>query len=138
MVSELIESGFGDKDREDFSCSERILYGANEVYNLGLDKESLKMSAGLSGGIYSRRSCGAVTASAMVLAKLFVKDRAHEGDYHRDLISEFVNRYEEELGSSVCQPLLDRYRTEEEGCRKVIIAAARILDDIVNREMKRS
>ncbi|MBB6481453.1 C-GCAxxG-C-C family protein [Spirochaeta isovalerica] len=137
MVSELIENGFGDKDREDYSCSERILYGSNEVYNLGLDKESLKMAAGLSGGIYSRRSCGAVTASAMVLAKLFVKDRAHEGDYHKELISELVSRYEEEMGSSLCQTLLDEYRTEQEGCRRVIIAAARILDDIINRELNR-
>jgi len=137
MVSTLIEQGFGDKEREDYSCSERILYGSNEIYNLGLDKESLKMAAGLSAGIYAGRSCGAVTASAMVLAKLFVKDRAHEGEYHKGLISEFVARYEEEMGTSSCEPLKENFHTEEEGCRPVIIAAARILDEIVKRELSR-
>ena len=81
MVSELIKNDFGIKEKEDFSCSEKILYGANQVYELGLDKESLKLAAGLSGGVYTGKLCGALSASAMVLGKLFVKDRAHEGDY---------------------------------------------------------
>ena len=50
MVKDLIDQGFGTEEREDYSCSEKILYGANQVYNLGLDKQSLVMAAGLSGG----------------------------------------------------------------------------------------
>lgn len=138
MVSKLIEEDFGHVDKEDFSCSERILYGSNIAYNLGLDKESLKMSAGLSAGVYAERTCGALTAGAMVLAKLFVKDRAHEGEYHKELINELITRYEEEMGTSGCAELKEDHRTEEEGCKFVILKAAHILDHIILREQGKS
>lgn len=134
MISKLIKNDFGIKEKEDFSCSEKILYGANEVYGLGLDKESLKLAAGLSGGVYSEKLCGAVSASAMVLAKLFVKDRAHESEYCGNLISEFVSTYEKEMKSTTCFNLKEDHRTEEEGCKAVIYKAAEILDEIISRE----
>ena len=134
MISKLIKNDFGIKEKEDYSCSEKILYGANEVYNLGLDKESLKLAAGLSGGVYTEKLCGALSASAMVLAKLFVKDRAHEGEYCGILIKEFISRYEDEMKSTTCNNLKDDFRTEEDGCKAVILRAAEILDEIVQRE----
>ncbi len=137
MISELIENNFGIKEKEDYSCSEKILYGANTEYNLGLDKESLKMAAGLSGGVYTENLCGAVSASALVLAKLFVKERAHEDSYCGDLINELVSRYEKEMKSSNCRVLKDNFRTEENGCKAVILKAAEFLDEIVNRELKK-
>ena len=137
MVNELIKNDFGIKEKQDFSCSEKILYGANDVYNLGLDKESLKLAAGLSGGVYTGKLCGAVSASAMVLAKLFVKDRAHEGEYCGNLIEEFVSRYENEMDSTSCVNLKEEHRTEKNGCKAVVLKAAEILDEIIIREQKK-
>lgn len=137
MLSELIREGFGSADREDFSCSEKILHGSNRIYGLGLDRESLKMAAGLSSGIYCERTCGAVTASAMVLAKLFVREKAHEGEYHKGLIAEMVTRCEEAMGTSGCAVLKENFRTEEEGCTSIIVNVAEILDDIIGRELAR-
>jgi len=134
MINELIKNDFGIKEKEDYSCSEKILYGANKVYDLGLDKESLKLAAGLSGGVYSEKLCGAVSASAMVLAKLFVKDRAHESEYCGKLIQEFVSRYEEELKTTTCSRLKENYRTEDDGCKAVVLKAAELLDEIIIRE----
>jgi C_GCAxxG_C_C family probable redox protein len=134
MIYELIKNDFGIKEKEDFSCSEKILYGANDVYNLGLDKESLKLAAGLSGGIYTEKFCGALSASAMVLAKLFVKDKAHEGEYCGNLIKELVSRYETEMTSTTCSDLKKDFKTEKDGCKAVIIKAAEILDEIIQRE----
>jgi C_GCAxxG_C_C family probable redox protein len=136
MISELIKNDFGIKEKEDLSCSEKILYGANQVYDLGLDKESLILAAGLSGGVYSEKLCGAVSASAMVLAKIFVKDRAHEDEYCGQLISEFVSRYEKEMKTTTCKNLKDDFRTESDGCKAVILKAAEILDDIILKEKK--
>ncbi len=137
MISELIKNNYGEKEKEDFSCSEKILHGANKVYDLGLPLESLKMAAGLSAGVYSGKLCGAVSASAMVLAKLFVKERAHEDTYCGKLIEEFVSRYEEAMNTTTCTDLKDKYRTEKEGCKAVIKRAADILDDIIIREQKK-
>ena len=40
MLKDLIESGFGEK--EGYNCAEKILYGANIAYSLGLPKEALR------------------------------------------------------------------------------------------------
>lgn len=136
MISELILNDFGIEEKEDYSCSEKILYGANGEYNLGLDKESLKMAAGLSGGVCSEKLCGAVSASALVLAKLFIKDRAHEGEYCKGLVKEFVTRFESDMHSTNCKELKEEFKTEKDGCKAIILRAAEILDEIVLREQK--
>ncbi len=136
MISELIKNDFGIEEKEDYSCSEKILYGANGEYDLGLDKESLKMAAGLSGGVCSGKLCGAVSASSMVLAKLFIKDRAHEGDYCKGLINEFVTRFESDMNTTNCIKLKEEFKTEEHGCKAIVLKAAEILDEIVLREQR--
>jgi C_GCAxxG_C_C family probable redox protein len=136
MLHELLENGFGNK--EDFNCAEKILYGANESYNLGLDHHALKLAAGFGGGMGIEDACGALTASVMVLGHLFVKKNAHESTRIKDLTSEFLTRYKDEMGSIDCAPLKEQYRTEEIKCRDVILKAALILDDIVSREKDQS
>ena len=136
MLKELIKKGFG-KDKK-LNCAEKILYGANEAYNLGLDKESLKLVAGFGGGMGIESVCGALTGSIMVLSKLFVKDVAHESGKIKELTQELLHRYENEMGDIDCSPLKKNHRTLFSGCDKVIVKAAEILDDIVARELKNS
>lgn len=49
MLKELIQDGYGIK--EDLNCAEAILYGANQVYHLDLNSDSLKMAAAFGGGM---------------------------------------------------------------------------------------
>lgn len=131
MLRDLLEKGFGVK--EDLNCAERILYGANEVYKLGLDREDLKVAAGFGGGMAIESVCGALTASIMVLSRMYVRDRAHESEHIKDLVKELFDLYTEEMGSIICAPLKENYRTEETGCHVVIAKAAEILDGIIER-----
>lgn len=134
MLKKLIEDGFG-KDK-DLNCAEKILYGSNEVYNLGLDKEALKLAAGFGGGMAVESACGALTGSIMVLSKLFVKDNAHESDKIKKLTTEFLDRYKSEMGNIDCKPLKENYRSPSSGCDKVILKAAENLDYIIRRELR--
>lgn len=134
MLSELIEQGFGEK--EDLNCAEKILYGANAAYNLGLDREALKLASGFGGGMAIEDKCGALTASIMVLGRLFVKNNAHESTRIKDLTKELFEKYQNEMGSINCAPLKGQYRTEELKCKTVIVKAAEVLDSIVSRELK--
>lgn len=133
MLADFIKEGFGEK--EDYNCAEKILYGANEAYNLGLDSEALKLSAGFGGGMAIEDKCGALTAAIMVLGKLFIQNRAHESTKIKELTKELFEKYQEAMGQIDCAPLKDAYRTEEEKCRNVIAKAAEILDQIVEREL---
>lgn len=132
MLAHLVREGFGEK--EDLNCAEKILYGANEAYHLGLEKESLKLAAGFGGGMGIENVCGALTAGVMVLSKLFVVNRAHESSRIKDLSKEFFAAYAAAMGEIDCEDLKKNYRTEKEKCYVVILKAAEILDTIVARE----
>ncbi|HHZ01688.1 MAG TPA: hypothetical protein GX396_01935 [Tissierellia bacterium] len=134
MLAELIKNGFGEK--EDLNCSEKILQGANIAYNLNLDKEALKLASGFGGGMAIEDKCGALTGAIMVLGKLFVMERAHESMRIKELTRELFDEYNREMGYIDCEPLKEKYRTEEIKCRNVILKAAEILDKIVMRELK--
>ena len=134
MLADLIKQGFGDM--EDLNCAEKILYGANIAYNLDLNKEALKLAAGFGGGMAIEDKCGALTASIMVLGRLFVNDSAHESSRIKDLAKELFEDYKKEMGTIDCAPLKDKYRTEEFKCRNIIIKAAEVLDRIVKRELE--
>ena len=131
MIVTLIEEGFGEK--EDLNCAEKILGAANKAYDLGLDKESLKLASGFGGGMAIEGTCGALTASIMVLGKLFVQEKAHENTQIKDLTRELFSLYEQDMGDIDCAPLKEKYRTEEVKCNNVIIKAAEVLDEIVKR-----
>lgn len=135
MLKELIEQGFYPK--EDLSCSETILYGANQVYNLGLSKDCLRLSAAFGGGMGVENVCGVVTASLMVLGYLFVNDRAHQSPEIKDLCKDLFETFSKELGDFNCKPLKDKYRTEEKKCYDVVLKGAGILDDFVIREKRK-
>jgi len=134
MLKELIQDGYGTK--EDLNCAEIILGGANQVYHLNLNSDSLKMAAAFGGGMAIESVCGVLTASIMVLGKLFVLDVAHKHPEIKELSKELFDTFEKEMGDILCKPLKDNYRTEEKGCRDVILMGAEILDKIVTRELK--
>lgn len=136
MLSKLIAQGYGEN--EDFNCAEKILYGANHVYKLGLTPESLRMAAGFGGGMAIGSVCGTLTASIMVLSILFVKDKAHESSKIKDLTQELFMNYRQEMQEIDCDPLKAKYRTEELKCRTVITKAAEVLDKIIARESANS
>ncbi len=132
MLSTLIEQGYGEP--EDLNCAEKILYGANEVYQLGLTPEALRIASGFGGGMAIGSVCGALTAAVMVLGILFVKDRAHESDKIKILTQELFDTYREQMGDIDCNPLKNRYRREDIKCKYVITKAAIALDTIIKKE----
>jgi len=132
MLKELIDSGYGNK--EDFNCAEKIIYGANIAYDLGLSKDSCRMMSGFGGGMGVEHLCGAVASGIAVLSILFVEDRGHATPHIKELTGEFIGRYQKEMGSIICKDLMRDYRTEEQKCSLVIAKAAEILDDIIRKE----
>jgi len=132
MLEKLIRNGYGVK--EDLNCAETILYGANKVYDLKLDKKSLKLASGFGGGMGIESVCGAITGSLMVLGNLFVPDVAHKYPKIKELNKEFFERFENEMGNILCTPLKESYHSDEYKCKIVILKAAEILDKIVARE----
>lgn len=133
MLKDLIEGGYGQN--QDLCCAEKILYGANEVYDLGLKQDDLKVSAGLCGGMSVGSVCGVVTASQLVLGRLFVDKNAHGSPKIKALSQEFFRRFTETFSATDCSVLKPQYR-EKNKCSPLLLKAAEILDDIVAREQE--
>jgi len=91
LLKKLIEQGYYPK--EDLSCSETILYGANKAYDLGLPKDCLKLSSAFGGGMGVENVCGVITGSLMVLGYLFVKEHAHQSPEIKDLSKELTKKF---------------------------------------------
>ena len=132
MLQELILEGYGTK--EDYNCAEKILYGANKVYNMNLSQDALKLVGGFGGGMFVGEKCGAVTASIMVISYLVTDGVAHQSPKLGDLVKEFQEKYTNKAGTTTCTTLKQELATEKEGCLYIIADAAKILDDIVTRE----
>ncbi len=116
----------------DYNCAEAMIYAANDVYELNLSKDTLKVMAGFGGGMAVESTCGALAGGIAVLGILFVKEKAHESDQMKNLVTEFMNLFETRMGTIYCGELKDRYREEPpQKCRCVVEVAADILEKIL-------
>ena len=129
MLVNLINEGFGND--KGLNCAQKIFHGANVAYDLKISEDTLKVSAGFGGGICIEDACGAVTGAVMALSYMYTNK---EGVELKPLVQEMLNNYTENMGSLNCAELKDKYRTEEIGCKNVILKAAELLDEIVKRE----
>jgi C_GCAxxG_C_C family probable redox protein len=123
---------YQDKEKYDLSCSETILYAANEYYNLGLDEKSFKMMAPFSGGMYVERTCGIVTASLAVIGLIFTDEVAHNSPIVKELSKKYIEKFENRYGTSECRSLKAEYRDDLTGCFNLIKEASDLLVEVVN------
>jgi len=131
-LSELVNSGYMKK--KDLNCAEAILYGANEVYGLGLDPRALKLAAGFGGGMGIKATCGALTGAIMVLGSVFAKEKGHDTPRLKELCAEFLEEYRRQMGSIDCEILKDRYWTKRRECHGVVLKSAEILEQLIAKE----
>jgi C_GCAxxG_C_C family probable redox protein len=126
-----------------FSCSQAILSSFSE--GLGLDRTTaLRISSAFGGGIAGRGlTCGAVTGALMVIGLRHGRIRAEDTaskEKTYELSREFIRRFTERHGSTVCRDLLGvdistpegKQRASDEGlsetrCPAYVRSAAEIL-----------
>lgn len=129
MLKNLIKSGFGDE--KDFNCAEKILHGANHIYDLRLDSKALKLSTGFGEGMGIQSVCGALTAGIMVLSCKCMENPDYENSKIKEINQRFFNEFIKEMNSIQCEYL--RKSCEENGtsCSDIVIKVAGILDELV-------
>lgn len=96
-----------DDQFANFSCSQTVL--SLFATDLGLDeKTALKISSGFGGGMACAETCGAVTASYMVIGMKHGHSTSNpdEKANTKQLIQNFNKTFEEEHGSLICKKLI--------------------------------
>lgn len=123
-------------------CSEAILRGFNEAYNLGFPPEQYKISTPFGSGLgESGCSCGAVTGAAMVLG--LIAGRTHNYESERlsfTIVNELHDRFKN-LHRSMCCRILTKdveWNSAEHKfrCEELVLHASEIIEDIIQRELK--
>ena len=132
---------------EGSNCAQAVVLAFTDV--TGLDpKLAARLSSSFGGGMGRMREvCGAVSGMLTVAGLLYGYDDPGEGDCHKKahykLVQELAGRFREEIGSIVCREILKNppsdpnptprtaefYKTRP--CARMVIEAARILDDYI-------
>lgn len=129
MLKELIDSGYGDG----LNCAEKIIRGANETYDMGLNADATRLMAGFGGGLAIGSTCGALCGAMGVISHMFVKDDAHKSEMLKFISKEFLMKYQQKMGGLDCNYLKDKYYDKETACTFIISTAAELLDEIVEK-----
>ena len=130
LVDKVIK--YYDKEY-DLNCAECMLVAANEEYNLDVSKESLKLMSAFGGGLGIGSVCGAITGGSAVLGLMFTEERGHLSPHVKMMNIEFISKFHEEMGMKDCLPLKAEYFHEKDRCLKMMIAAAKSLEEVINK-----
>lgn len=120
-------------EKNNLSCSETILFAANEYYDLKLSPAMLKASSAFGAGMYYDEVCGACSSCVAVLGMLLSNGLAHESEDMKSAVKEMMTQFHLKLDAHYCNELKEKYKTEEKRCEKMIITAADLLEEILDK-----
>ena len=113
----------------DFNCAESVLLAANEVYELGLDRDNChRLVSAFGGGMGCGLLCGAIAGAMAALGQVAVTERAHVTDGFKDLCAETAAKMEEALGSVNCSVIKPELFVEGRRCAETVRRAADVLE----------
>jgi len=127
---------YWDKKNYSFTCSETMLYAANEYYNLGLDERCFKMMAPFSGGMLEGEACGVVTGGISVIGILFTNHNKADSPKMCAAVKEYKQRFKDELTTRDCTPLKALYEEDGIGCGNLIVRGGKILVEVIDKYLK--
>ena len=109
-------------NRSGYNCAQSVLCAFSDLTGLS-ESDSLRLAAGLGGGLRSGEVCGAVSGAVLVLGAVYpFTDSADKAAKFRiaDLAKEFCARFREKYGVVTCRELLERTAGEEKRYRYCI------------------
>lgn len=126
-----------------FACSQSMLLGFADHYNL--DKRTAKLISSTFGGGMGRlrRTCGALTGAYMVLGLEYgneIPDDLETKLHAYSKVKELTKNFEETEGTSNCKEILKKYATDKQVterkhhkivCRRVVKEVAELLCDMI-------
>ena len=124
MLKERAEAYY----KQGYNCAETMIRAANDEYNLGLDDNAMKLTAGFGGGMGCGKACGALTGSACAISAKLVETKANQAPELRAKITALVAAFNRILGDTECKNLTIKYKNPECGCLKTVLLACEALE----------
>ncbi len=132
-----IEKKYGDKSHlYHYNCAEVILNASNDYYKLGLDNQALKMIVPFGGGMVVQKDCGLLTGGVAVIGAMFTEDKPSENLKLKRITKRWVEEFEKEFKDTNCKTIKDVNLAENEGCNRLKLVAAEILEKIIDDNLE--
>lgn len=122
------------RKENDLSCSEAMIKAGNEYFDLKMHQDCFRAFSGFSGGMFGNCTCGAVTSAVSILSLLYVEKGAHTSPLMKKKVARFVELFREEMLSTECNKLKELHHTPEIRCQKMMLVAAKLVEQIVNEK----
>lgn len=129
-----LEENYGENSAYyHYNCAEVMLNASNDYYDLGLDNKSLRMIVPFGGGMYTENDCGMLTGGVAVLGVMLTEEKPSNNLKLKEATSFWVNEFEKEFKGLNCRFIKDRNLAENQGCSKLILKAADILEEVIGK-----
>lgn len=113
---------------DDFNCAETTLRCINDVYQLGLEEDDFKLVSGFGAGMGCGNACGALCGGIAALGRLLVNQRAHNTADFKEICAAYVEKFREQLGDTMCDELVKKYKKEDVRCLETVEKAADLFE----------
>jgi C_GCAxxG_C_C family probable redox protein len=135
IVKKLIdnEMSYSEEERplHHINCSEVLMMAADDRYDLNLDERFIKAMFPFGGGLQSENTCGSLISALSILGIVCGKEKPSTNEDLKVLTLKFIEEFENTFGSTNCLKIKEVHRTEEEGCAKVKIATAALIEKFI-------
>ena len=123
-------------------CSEAVVRGFNEAYNLGLSEDQYKISTAFAGGMgESGCACGAVTGCVMAISLIVGRNHNYESERVAFTATKKLHdKFREKHKALCCRVLTNNFTWNSAdhklNCEDLVRDAALITDQIINTDLK--
>lgn len=115
-----------------YNCAEVLLNSCNDYYKLGTDSKLLRAIVPFGGGMFSEKTCGALTGGVVVLGLMFAEEKPTTNEKLKDITKKWVASYEKQFGDIGCKKLKEFHRHPESGCELLILRAAELIESVIS------
>lgn len=116
-----------------YNCAETIIHAANDVYQLGMSEETMKIVGGFGGGMGCGQACGALCGGVCVISQAKIETTAHEAPELRASTTKFVAAFRRILGGTLCKELMPKYKKPDTRCLETILLGCDALEEVMGR-----
>lgn len=116
---------------QNYNCSECLIRACNDYFNLNIEEKDFKLFSAYGAGMQLGRMCGAINTCVAILSLMFVKEKAHESEDIRPVVTILMKKFMRQYGSFDCMDIKPQSFKPEIRCGKTIEFACDALEETI-------
>ena len=119
---------------EGYNCAESLVAASNELWDLKLDSQALKLAAALGGGMQIGDVCGAISGAVCALGCLMVATKAHDCADLKPVTQELMDAFNKKFNSLRCDQIKPQLFAASSRCGNTVVVCADIFEEVLREK----